>query len=191
MRADGRSSEGRLPLPLRGGGPVPDLLPGHSSAPHDPHVRPRRHRRRHQRHRHRARRRGPRAVGAAAGARRPGRGDVVGLDQADPWRAALPGVLRLPPGARIAGRARGAVARRAAYRRADAVRAAAPSGAAAALDDPRRAVPVRPHGRTEDPAADAHAGPAHAIRPARRCARHSPPASSIPTAGWTTRGWWC
>ncbi len=29
------------------------------------------------------------------------------------------------------------------------------------------------------------------IRPGCRCARNTPPASSIPIAGWMTLGWWC
>ncbi len=36
--------------------------------------------------------------------------DVVLVDQADPWRPALPRILRVPPGARGADRARGALA---------------------------------------------------------------------------------
>ena len=66
--------------------------------------------------RHRPRRRRPWAVGAAGRAGRSGMRHVVGLDQADPRRAALSGALRVPPGAGVAGRARGAAARRAAHR---------------------------------------------------------------------------
>ena len=53
------------------------------------------------------------------------------VHQADPWRPALPRTLRVPPGARGAARARGAVADRAAHHLAAALRAAAPAAACA------------------------------------------------------------
>ena len=70
----------------------------------------------------------------------------------------------------VAGRARGAAARRAAHRPADALRAAASRRAAAAVADPARPVPVRPSGRARDPAGtrtlDLRADPAGApLRP--------------------------
>ena len=52
-----------------------------------------RHRRGHQRMRHRARRGGAGTLGGVGGDGRPGGGHVVRVDQAVPWRAALPGIL--------------------------------------------------------------------------------------------------
>ena len=54
--------------------------------------------------------------------------------------------------ARGARRARGPAARRAAHHRAAAVRAAARAAPAAEVDDPRRAVPLRPARRPDDAA---------------------------------------
>ena len=71
-------------------------------------LRPRGHRRRGQRLRHRPRRGRARAEGGAGRAGGPGAGDLVGLDQAVPRRPALSRVLRVPAGARGAGRARDA-----------------------------------------------------------------------------------
>ena len=72
-----------------------------------------------------------------------------------------------------------------------AVRAAAPPGAAAGLDDPRRAVALRSSGR---PRAACRARPRVDLRGRRRSARRSSLASSaaspIRTAGSTTAGSW-
>ena len=79
-------------------------------------------------------------AGRAGGSRRR---HLFGEHQADPRRAALSRVLRVPPGARIADRARAPAAHRPAPRAADAVHPAARAGTAAALADPLRAVLLR------------------------------------------------
>ncbi len=66
-------------------------------------------RRRHQWGRDRPRCCGPRPQGPARRAGRPRQRHVIGQHQADPWRPALSRILRIPPGARGADRARGAV----------------------------------------------------------------------------------
>ena len=77
------------------------------------------------------------------------------------------------PGARGADRARGAAARRAAYRAADALRAAGGAGPALAVHAADRPVSVRLAGRAPDPAA----APARSISPitspASRCCGNS------------------
>ena len=88
---------------------------------------------------HRPRRGRARALGAAGRAGGPGAGDLLGLDQAVPRRPALPRVLRVPAGARVADRARDAAPRDAAHLLAAALRAAAPCRAAAGLDAAARA----------------------------------------------------
>ena len=77
-----------------------EIAGGRREAPDDGPGRPAGHRRRRQRLRHRPRRGRARADGAAGRAGRPGAGDLVGLDQAVPRRAALPRVLRVPAGPR-------------------------------------------------------------------------------------------
>ena len=126
-------------------------LPLHVLCPR-PDLRPRHHRRRHQRRGDRARRRGPRAARAAGRAGRH-RGRHVAVEhQADPRRPALSRAIRVPPGARIARRARGPAALRAASRAAARVRAAARAAPAAGLDDPRRDVPLRSPRPARNPA---------------------------------------
>ena len=71
-------------------------------------LRPRHRRRRHQRRRHRARRRRTWLERRPARAGRPRGAYVIVEHQADPRRAALPRVLRVPAGGRGAGRARSA-----------------------------------------------------------------------------------
>ena len=62
---------------------------------------------------HRARCRRPRPVGRSCARRTTWReGTLVALGQAGPWRPALSRILRVPPGARGADRARGAAERR-------------------------------------------------------------------------------
>ena len=152
--------------------------------------RPRGHRRRRQRLRHRPRRRRARPLGAARRAGRSRAGDLVGLDQALPRRPALSRVLRVPAGARVADRARDAAARHAAHLLAAALRAAAPRG-------PRPAWMLRLglFSTTTSAGGSSCRRPARstwrATRPARRCSRASGGASNTPTAGSTTRGWWC
>ena len=153
--------------------------------------RPAGDRRRGQRLRDRPRRGRARAEGAAGRAGGSGAGDLVGLDQAVPRRPALSRVLRVPAGARVADRARDAAQGDAAHLLAAALRAAAPCGLEAGLDAAARAVHLRPSRRAEDPAADARRSTWRAIRPARRCGRPTGAGSNIPTAGSTTRGWWC
>ena len=127
-----------------------------------------RRRRRHQRRRHRARPGRARAVGAAVRARRPGRAHLVVVDQADPRRAALPGVLRVRAGAQGAGRTRGAAEERAAHHVAAALRDAARPRHAPGVDDPRRAVPVRPPGAARGAAGLRAPSTCTSTRPARR-----------------------
>ena len=79
---------------------------------------------------------------------------------------ALPRVLRVPPGARGADRARGAAAQRAAHRLADALRAAPQPGAAPALARTPGPLPLRPSRRPRAPAR--HAQPRPPARPGRR-----------------------
>src|SRR2546429_327829 len=95
-------------------------------------LRPAGHRRRHQWRRHSPRCCRPRALGAAGRARRSGSGDLVGVLEADPWRAALSRAVRVPPGRRGARRARDSAAHCRAPGLAGAVRHAASAGAAAA-----------------------------------------------------------
>src|SRR5881396_2099281 len=109
-------------------------------------LRPAGHRRRHQWRRHRPRCCRPRALGAAGRARRSGGGDLVGVLEADPWRAALSRAVRVPPGRRGARRARDPAAHCRAPGLAGALRHAASAGAAAALGDPAGAVFVRSPG---------------------------------------------
>ena len=85
--------------------------------------RPLRDRRRHQRRRHRARRRRPRALGRPVREGRSGGRHLVAIGQARAWRPALPGILRVPAGARGADRARSSLERGPAYHLADALRA--------------------------------------------------------------------
>ncbi len=124
--------------------------------PHDPcrlpHLRSARHRWRHQRRRHRARRRGPRPVGAAGRAGRPRGAHVVVEHQADPRRAALPRVFRIPAGRGGAAGARSAARQCAAHHRTARVRAAARGAPAPGVDDPHGALPLRPSGRQDDAA---------------------------------------
>ena len=105
-----------------------------------------RRRRRHQRRRHRARPRRPRPLGAAVREGRPRAAHLVGVDQADPRRPALPRALRVRAGAQGARRTRGAAAERPAHHVAAALRDAARPVDAAGLDDPRRPLPLRPPG---------------------------------------------
>jgi hypothetical protein len=136
--------------------------------------------------------------------------DLFGLDQAVPWRAAVSGVFRVPPGARGADRARDAAARHAAYQLADALRPAAhPTCASTAIRRPRGC--CRRHAVDEgappgvaDPAGAVHLRPlgGRKILPGtrtRRSARRTPEGAplqdrfehaptSIPTAGWRIRG---
>ena len=110
-------------------------------------LRSRHHRRRHQRLRHRARRRRPRPFGLPLRTGRPRRRHLVGLDQADPRRPALSRVLRVPAGARGAGRARGAAqggARTSSGRCASCCRTTTGCGRAGA---PARPLPLRPSRR--------------------------------------------
>ena len=126
------------------------------------------------------------------GAGRPGVGHVLGVDQADPWRAALSRILRVPAGARGAGGARGAVGVGAAHHLAAALRAAASRRAAAGLAAAARALRLRPSRAAGSilPATDAR--PAQRPGRASRCKPRVPPAASnIPTAGSTMRGWSC
>src|SRR3546814_14820186 len=81
-------------------------------------------------------------------------------------------VLRVPPRARGADRARGAAARGAAHHLAAALRAAAQQGAAAGLDDSPRPLPLRPPGRAQAAARPGRRRPAPASR--RRAARRRP-----------------
>ena len=90
--------------------------------------RPCHHRRRRQRLRHRARCRRARLSASCCARRATWPAPPRRLDQADPRRAALPRILRIPAGARGADRARGAVGHRAAYHLAVALRAAASQG---------------------------------------------------------------
>ena len=81
--------------------------------------------------------------------------------------------------------------RREPHHLADALRAAAQPGGPAGLAGAARALPLRPPRRAQEAAGGAGAGP-----PARPGGGADPRqvharASSIPTAGWTTRGWWC
>ena len=122
---------------------------------------------------------------------RSGGGDVVGLDQADPWRAALPGALRAfrlvreslaerevlwRAAPHIVGPMRFVLPHHPGLRPRWMIRAGLflydHLGGRNMLP-PTRVLDLRP------------------IRPVLRCVPASPPASSIPTAGWTTRGWWC
>src|SRR3546814_9912242 len=73
-------------------------------------------------------------------------------------------VLRVPPRARGADRARGAAARGAAHHLAAALRAATQQGAAAGLDDPPRPLPLRPPGRARAAARLGRRRPAPASR---------------------------
>ena len=68
-----------------------------------------------------------------------GQRHVVGLDEADPWRPALSRTLRVPPGARGADGARGAVGDGAAHHPSAALRAALSEGHPPGLADPRSA----------------------------------------------------
>ena len=150
-----------------------------------------RRRRRHQRRRHRARPRRPRRERRAVREGRPGVAHLVVVDQADPRRPALPRVLRVLAGAQGAGRARGAAAERAAHHVAAALRDAARPVDAAGVDDPHRPVPLRPPGAARGPAGLAHRRPAPPSgRRAAEAGVHAR-ASSTPTAGSTTRDWWC
>src|SRR6185295_3552562 len=92
----------------------------------------------------RARCGGTRPVDAAGRALRSRERDLLIVVEADPRRAALPRAVRIPPGCRGARRARNPAARRRPSGLADALRHAACSRAAAALDDPHRAFPLRP-----------------------------------------------
>ena len=84
-----------------------------------------------------------------------GAGHLVALRQAGPWRPALPRILRVPPGARGADRARGAAARRAAHHLADALRAAAQRRSMRPAWLVRaRPVPLRPSRRPQAAAGD-------------------------------------
>ena len=80
----------------------------------------------------------------------------------------------------------------AAHRVAAALRAAAPCRAAAGVDAAARAADLRPSRRAEDPAARRGRSICAAM-PAGAAAEAGlrQGASSIPTAGWTTRGSWC
>ena len=132
--------------------------------------------------------------GLSRAARRAGRSrprHLVGLHQADPWRPALPRILRVPPGARSAGRARSAAARGAAHHLAAALRPAAPQGPAPGLVL-RLGLFLYDHlGGAQDPAADADARPRdRSRRRAAQAALHARP-SNIPIAGWTMRAWSC
>ena len=85
--------------------------------------------------------------------RRAGRhrfGHVAMEHEAHPRRLALPRAIRVPAGARIAGRARSRAAAGAASRRAAVVRAAARAALASGVDAARRALPVRPSGAARD-----------------------------------------
>src|SRR5205085_4378269 len=66
------------------------------------------------------------------------------LLEADPWWPALPRAVRGAPGCRSARRARNPAARRRPLGLAGALPHAARAGAAPALDDPGRALPLRP-----------------------------------------------
>ena len=80
---------------------------------------------------------------------------------------------------------------RAAHHVAAALRDAARPVDAAGLDDPHRPVPVRPPGPARGAAGLAHGRPAPPRgRRAAQAELHAA-ASSIPTAGSTTRAWWC
>ena len=127
--------------------------------------RPRHRRGRHQRRRHRPRCGRARPARAAGRAERPRVGDVVGLHQADPWRAALSRARLAAAGARGADRARGPAADGAAPDPADAVRAAGRARDAPALDAAARPVRLRPSRRPQAPAANQH------HRSHARCAR--------------------
>ncbi len=106
-------------------------------------LRCRRGRRWHQRCRDRRRRSRARPVRVPLRTARPGPAHLLGQQQADPRRPALPRTLRIPPGPRSPGRARGPAGQGAAHRQAAALRPAAPSAPAPGLDDPRRPVPLR------------------------------------------------
>ncbi len=118
-------------------------------------------------------------------------GTSLALGQARARRAALPRILRVPPRARGADRARGAAARGPAHHLAHALRAAALARAAPGLDGARRPVPLRPPRRPQDAARLAQARPAHGAGRARDQAKTTPRPSNIRTAGSTTRASWC
>ena len=126
-------------------------------------------RRRRQRHRDRPRCRRARAPRAAVRAGRPRRPHLLGEQQADPRRAALPRAAPVPAGARGAPRARGAAARRAAHHLAVALRPAARRRAAAGVADPPRPLPLRPSRRARAAAGLAGGRPHH--RPGRPAAQ--------------------
>src|SRR5580698_8906367 len=84
-----------------------------------------------------------------------GERNLVVVDQARAWRAALPRILRIPPGARGADRARNPLADRAPHHPSAAIRVAAPRRPAPGLAAAARPVPVRPYRWTAFAAADA------------------------------------
>ena len=94
---------------------------------------------------------------------------LVGLDQADPRRAALSRARLVPAGARGAGRARGAAAHGAAPHPADAFRAAAGARHALGAGCCGSGLFLYDHlGGRKHPAGDAHDRSRRAIRSARR-----------------------
>ena len=83
---------------------------------------------------------------------RPGAGHLLAQRQAGAWRPALSRILRVPPGARGADRARGAARGRAAHHLAHALRAAAFAGAAPGLAGAPRPLSLRPSRRPQQAA---------------------------------------
>ena len=120
-----------------------------------PDFRPRDHWGRHQRLRHRARCGGPGQFRFPLRNERFGERDVVLVDQARAWRAALSRILRVPAGPRGADRARNPLADRAPHHPSAAFRAAAPCRVAPGLAAAARAVSLRPYRRPPSAAADA------------------------------------
>jgi hypothetical protein len=105
---------------------------------------------------------------------RPGAAHLVVQHQADPRWPALPGALRIRPGAQVPGRTRAAAEERAAHHVAAALRDAARPVDAAGVDDPCRPVPVRPPGPARMAAGVARGEPAVAPgRPRVEAAVHT------------------
>ena len=155
------------------------------------HDRPSGHRRRHQRRRDRARRGRPRPVGDPLREGRPRRGLLVALGQAGARRPALSRILRVPPGARGADRARGAAERRPATssgRCASCCRTARRTGRPGWCGSASSSTTISAAARSCRARARSTCA---AIPRARRSSTSTPAASNIPTAGSTTRGSWC
>src|SRR6185437_78818 len=103
---------------------------------------------------HRARCRRPGPFSFSLRNERLGEWDVVLVDQTGAWRPALSRILRVPPGAGGADRARDPLAHRAPHHPPAAIRAAASRRPASGLAAAPRPVPLRPYRRPASAAAD-------------------------------------